>query len=81
MAMKLSGPRAFRSVMMMVVTVVVAPFFAAIDATRGRSKPSSSPGCSNSLLESSDVVGARIDVVGVQSRSLESLDEYAESWS
>jgi hypothetical protein len=54
--MKLSGPRAFRPVMMMVVAVVVASFFAASDATSGRSKPSGSLGCSNSLLESSDVL-------------------------
>jgi hypothetical protein len=54
--MKLPSPQAFRLVMMMVVAVVVAPFFAAIDAKSGRSKPSSSPGCSNSLLESSDVL-------------------------
>jgi hypothetical protein len=45
--MKLSGPRAFRLVMMMVVTVVVAPFFVVIDAISGRSKPSSSLGSSN----------------------------------
>jgi hypothetical protein len=43
-AMKLPDPRAFWPVKMMVVVVVVAPFFAAIDATSGRSKPSSSPG-------------------------------------
>jgi hypothetical protein len=42
--------------MMMVVVVVVAPFFMAIDATSGQSKPSGSPGYSNSLLESSDVL-------------------------
>jgi hypothetical protein len=45
--MKLPGPRGFRPVMMMVVAVVVAPFFAAIDATSGRSKPSSSLDSSN----------------------------------
>jgi hypothetical protein len=45
--MKLPGPRAFRSVMMMVVAVVVAPFFTVIDATSGQSKPSSSLGSSN----------------------------------
>jgi hypothetical protein len=42
--------------MMMMVVVVVVPFFAVIDATGGRSKLSGSPGCSNSLLESSDVL-------------------------
>jgi hypothetical protein len=47
MAIKLPGPQAFRPVMMMVVAVVVASFFAAIDATSGRSKPSSSLGSSN----------------------------------
>jgi hypothetical protein len=36
--------------MMMVVVVVVAPFFMAIDATSGQSKPSGSPGYSNSVL-------------------------------
>jgi hypothetical protein len=54
--MKLPGPRAFQPVMMMVVMVVVAPFFMVINATSGRSKPSGSPGCSNSLLESLDVL-------------------------
>jgi hypothetical protein len=44
---KLPGPQAFRPVMMMVVTVVVAPFFSAIDATSGRSKLSSSLDSSN----------------------------------
>jgi hypothetical protein len=46
-AIKLIGPRAFRLVMMMVVAVVVAPFFAVIDATSGQSKPSGSLGNSN----------------------------------
>jgi hypothetical protein len=45
--MKLPNPRAFRPIMMMVVTVVVAPFFAAIDATSGRSKPSTPLGSLN----------------------------------
>jgi hypothetical protein len=38
-AMKLLGHRAFRLVMMMVIAVVVAPFFVAIDAISGWSKP------------------------------------------
>jgi hypothetical protein len=45
--MKLSGPRAFRPVMMMVIVVVVVPFFTAINATSGQSKLSSSFGSSN----------------------------------
>jgi hypothetical protein len=42
--------------MMMVVVIVVAPFFAVIDVTSGRNKLSGSPGCSNSLLESSNAL-------------------------
>jgi hypothetical protein len=39
--MKLPGHRAFRSVMMMVIAVVVASFFAATDATSGQNPRSS----------------------------------------
>jgi hypothetical protein len=57
--MKLPGPQAFQPVMMTVVAVVVAPFFAAIghcDAAGGRS-PSSSLGSSNRHGRSSDGCG------------------------
>jgi hypothetical protein len=52
--MKLPGPRAFRSVMMMVITVVVASFFTMIDAISGRNSRSSlgsSNGCGRSSAE------------------------------
>jgi hypothetical protein len=68
--MKLPGPRAFQSVMMIVVVVVVAPFFAVIDATSGWSKLSGSPSCSNSLLESSDVLVGSSDGHGRSSKSI-----------
>jgi hypothetical protein len=68
--MKLPGPRAFQPVMMMLVAVVVAPFFAAIDATSDRSKLSGSPGCSNSLLESLDVLVGSSDGSGQSSKSI-----------
>jgi hypothetical protein len=50
--MKLPGPRAFRSAMMMVIAVVVAPFFAAIDATSSSLGSSNGRGRCSAELES-----------------------------